>query len=118
MLLRGLKKYLKRVQRNMCKGDAIKCKKIIKEFSDHTANKSHARHISKKKCEELGLTIESMETDQMLQDLLLSIHHSFMHTFTHSSAIKVIENHLGVAFVEAAPVPVTQQMVAGPGHLN
>lgn len=89
------------VARNMCKtDDETKCKKIINDFSDHSSNKSHARHISKTKCEEIGLKIESMEADQTLQDLILTIHHSFMHTFTHSNAVKVVENQLGVAYVE------------------
>jgi ClpP class serine protease len=88
------------VNRNMCNGDTAKCKKVIKEFGDHTANKSHARHISKKKCEEIGLTIETMESDQDLQDLILTIHHAFMHTFAHSNCVKIIENHLGIAYCE------------------
>ncbi|MEJ0054990.1 MAG: S49 family peptidase [Bacteroidota bacterium] len=33
---------------NMCGGDTAKSKKILKEFSDHKQNKSHARHISKR----------------------------------------------------------------------
>lgn len=88
------------VERNMCSGDAGKCAKVIKEFSDHSVNKSHARHISKEKCKEIGLTIETMEDDQELQDLILTVHHSFMHTFTNSTAVKVVENHLGIAYVE------------------
>jgi membrane-bound ClpP family serine protease len=91
------------IERNMLKGESNVAKKVIKEFSDHAMNKSHARHISKKKCEELGLKIETMEDDQKLQDLILSIHHSFMHTFTHSIAVKVVENQFGIAYVEALP---------------
>lgn len=86
--------------RNMCNGDIDKSKQILKEISDHQTHKSHARHISKEKCNELGLTIETMEDDQVLQDLILTIHHSFMHTFSQSTALKIVENHLGVAYVE------------------
>lgn len=88
------------VERNMCSGEVTRCSKVIKEFSDHSTNKSHARHISKEKCKEIGLTIETMEDDQVLQDLILTAHHAFMHTFTNSNAVKVVENHLGVAYVE------------------
>jgi hypothetical protein len=87
------------VLRNMCPNKP-KATKIIKECSDHSTNKSHARHLSKKKCEEIGLTVETMEDDQTLQDLILSVHHTFMHTFSQSQAVKVVENHLGNAYVE------------------
>lgn len=97
--------------RNMCNGDEAKTKKILKEFSDHKTNKSHARHISKNKCKEIGVSILDMEENNDLQDLILTVHHSFMHTFSHSAATKIVENHLGVAYVEALPmqVPAHQQ---------
>ncbi len=88
------------LSRNMCEGNPSKAKKILKEFSDHKMNKSHARHISKDKCREIGLSVVDMEADHELQDLILTVHHSFMHTFTNSMAVKVIENHMGIAFVE------------------
>jgi len=92
--------------RNMCRGDETRTKKILKEFSDHKTNKSHARHISKDKCKEIGVSIVDMETDNDLQDLILTVHHSFMHTFSHSSATKIVENHLGVAYVESLPLQI------------
>ncbi len=97
--------------RNMCNGDETKTKKILKEFSDHKTNKSHARHISKEKCKEIGVSVVDMETDNDLQDLILTVHHSFMHTFSHSTATKIVENHLGVAYVEALPMQIQAQQV-------
>ena len=88
------------LDRNMCKGDRARSKKILKDFSDHNANKSHARHISKDKCKKIGLNIANMEKDNVLQDLILTSHHAYMHTFSQSTAIKIVENHLGVAYVE------------------
>ncbi len=85
---------------NMCNGDIVKSKKILKEFSDHNANRSHSRHISKQKCKEIGLTIEDMENDQTLQDAILRVHHCFMHAFAQTTAIKIVENQNGVAYVE------------------
>ena len=96
------------LKRNMCNGDETKTKKILKEFSDHKTNKSHARHISKDKCKEIGVSIVDMEDDNDLQDLILTVHHSFMHTFSHSAATKIVENHLGVAYVESLPIQVQQ----------
>lgn len=97
------------LKRNMCNGDETKTNKILKEFSDHKTNKSHARHISKDKCKEIGLSVIDMEHDNDLQDLILTVHHSFMHTFGHSSATKIVENHLGVAYVESLPIQIPMQ---------
>ena len=89
--------------RNMCNGNVAAAKKILKEFSDHKTNKSHSRHISKENFKEIGVTISEMEEDQELQDLILTVHHAFMHTFSHSTASKIVENHLGIAYVENEP---------------
>jgi len=94
------------LKRNMCDGDEAKTKKILKEFSDHKTNKSHARHISKDKCKEMGVSVLDMENDNDLQDLILTVHHSFMHTFSHSTATKIVENHVGVAYVESLPIQI------------
>lgn len=91
------------LDRNMSNGDTSKAKKILKEFGDHKMNKSHARHISKDKCKEIGLNILDMESDNDLQDIILTAHHAFMHTFAHTSSVKIVENHLGVAYIETMP---------------
>jgi hypothetical protein len=51
-----------------------------------------------------------MEEDNDLQDLILTVHHSFMHTFAHTSATKIVENHLGVAYIESIPIQIPMQM--------
>src|SRR5262249_4432866 len=45
------------LNRNMSNGNSSNAKKILKEFGDHKMNMSHARHISKEKCKEIGLNI-------------------------------------------------------------
>jgi ATP-dependent protease ClpP protease subunit len=89
--------------RNMCNGDMTKVSKILKEFGDHQANKSHARHISKQQCLDMGVEVVNIEDDNELQDLILTIHHSFMHTFSNSRATKIVENQLGIAYIEQMP---------------
>jgi hypothetical protein len=84
-------------------GDQI-ANRIIKELGDHALTKSHARHLSAEKCEEIGLTIEHLEKSQDLQDAVLSTHHAFMHTFSATQAFKIIENHNGKAFVQQAQI--------------
>lgn len=90
---------------NMLKSSSAKARKVLKEFSDHTKNKSHARHISIDKCISIGVKIVEMESDHKLQDLILTAHHAFMHTFSSSNSIKIVENHLGVAYMENVGVP-------------
>ena len=89
---------------NMCEGDETKCNAILELFSSHKETKMHARHIGIDKCKESGLEITNIEDDQKFQDLLLTVHHAFMHTFSASPAIKIIENHEGNAFIENLPV--------------
>lgn len=91
------------LKRNMCNLDENLTKKILKEFSDHKTNKSHSRHISINKCKEIGVSIIDMEDDNHLQDLILTVHHSFMHTFSNTKAIKIVENHNGIAYIESTP---------------
>lgn len=97
------------LDRNMCNNDPARTKAILKEFSDHKKNKSHSRHISKEQCRQIGLAVIDMETDNGLQDLILTAHHSFMHTFSNSTATKIVENHLGIAYIEQQPVIAPQR---------
>ena len=61
--------------------------------------KSHGRHISR--CDlEKRLCITHLEDDGQLQDLILSVFHATTHTFSGTPAVKIIENHLGRAFVK------------------
>lgn len=85
---------------NMCGGDRQKAEFIVGKFSSHKENKTHSRHISKNECKDIGLVITDLESDQIMQDLVLTVHHVFMHTFANSSAVKIIENHLGIAYIE------------------
>jgi len=93
------------LEKNMCSGDRSKVKPILKMFSDHQEQKSHSRHISKEQCTNVGLNIVSLEDDPDLQDAVLTTHHAFMHTFSNTTAVKIIENHLGIAYIEQS-VPV------------
>ena len=88
------------LKENMCSEDERKVKNILKTFADHRKQKSHARHISRRECEEVGLNITKLESNQELQDHVLTTHHAFLHTFAHTSAVKIIENHDGIAYIE------------------
>ena len=76
--------------------------KVLKELGDHALTKSHDRHLAADRCRDMGLKIVDLEKDQALQDVVLSLHHACMLTFTNSAAIKLIENHKGTAFIKLA----------------
>jgi hypothetical protein len=74
--------------------------KIITKLSNYAENKAHNRHFHMDECISIGLSIERLECDQKLQDLVLPVHHCFMHTLANTNAIKIIENDRGVAYIK------------------
>jgi ATP-dependent protease ClpP protease subunit len=80
-----------------------KIKKIVKKLSSHKSNFSHSRHINTEQCKEIDLKIKELEKDKTLQDLVLTVHHAYMHTFSSSDACKIVENHRGQAIITNKP---------------
>jgi hypothetical protein len=90
-------------------GDAAaKIDFIIAELGDHALTKSHARHLSLKKCREIGLRVVALEDDQELQDRVLTLHHACIHTLASTHAAKIIENQNGVAYIQLAQTVIPQ----------
>lgn len=87
---------------------AEKINKVWGELGDHALTLSHARHLSAEKCRDIGLHIVSLEDNQALQDAVLSVHHACMLTLTATGAFKIIENHLGVAFIKVVQQVLVQ----------
>ncbi|MBI3131467.1 MAG: ATP-dependent Clp protease proteolytic subunit [Acidobacteria bacterium] len=89
------------------RGAKSKAKKVVEELGDHAITKSHARHISKAKAQAIGLVIESLEAKGAddLQEAVLTVHHACVHTLSSTPALKIIENHMGSAFIEQVMVP-------------
>lgn len=87
-------------------------KKIVDKLSSHVETFSHSRHIHIEECKKLGINVIPLEglndnpIDECkdLQDCVLTIHHTYMHSFSNSTAIKIVENHLGRAMVINAPI--------------
>lgn len=88
-MLKGIKNNIKLIEN------------IVDKLSDHDDTKTHARHIPINEAKKIGLKVKSLETDfpQEFQDVVLTIHHSYMHTFANSPSIKIVENHIGNAIV-------------------
>ncbi len=97
--------------RNMLKEEENKeelIESILTELIDHSVSYAHNRHLSNIKCKELGLNIKELESDQKLQDRVLSIHHIYTHTLGSTSAFKIIENNLGIAYIQLAQQVIRQ----------
>ena len=82
-----------------------KAPKIAKWLSDNSLFKTHSRRISREQLKKKGLKIQNLEENQKEQDLFLSVFHATTHTFTGTPATKIIENHLGNAFIKAYQPP-------------
>jgi len=72
--------------------------KIVKSLSSNA--KSHARHFSLDQCKQMGLKIIELESDNKLQEIVLSIFHACTITMSGTKAIKLIENHNGKSFIK------------------
>ena len=90
-----------------------KARNIARWLSTHKHFRTHSRHIPRSELEQRGLIIDHLEDDQTAQDLFLSVFHATTHTFTATSAVKLIENHLGKAFIKQV-TPIVVQMPGPP----
>lgn len=99
------------LERYMYKGDpdrATKSAFVAAWFANYDNFASHSRAVTLHKAQEIGLKVEPLEADQAMQDAVLSIFHATTHIFVQTGAGKIIENHLGRAFItmsEAVLVP-------------
>jgi ATP-dependent protease ClpP protease subunit len=95
--------------------DALeKARAVVERLTDYSGNKTHSRHIPFEECrDDIGLNVEALEADSTLQDLVLTIHHCFMHALMNTPSYKIIENHLGIALVKQQQQQA--QLVIGQG---
>ncbi|MGA9761262.1 MAG: hypothetical protein WBQ14_02440 [Gaiellaceae bacterium] len=92
-----------------------KAEDIAGYFADYEIHQSHALGIDREQARDQNVVIEDLESDQALQDAVLSVHHAAMHTLG-GPAVKIVENHLGRAFVKLAQQLVFQvPMMGQPG---
>ena len=96
--------------RDAADGDK-RARDIAEWISNHPTFKSHSRHLTRDELLRHGFVISPLEGDGKLQDLSLSVFHATAHTFTGTNAVKIVENHLGRAFIKhhlVAPQPAIQ----------
>ena len=72
-------------------------RRILRRLNSN--NKSHGRHYNYDFCKDLGMKVEALEDDPELHDLVMSIHHAFEITMNYFPVTKLIQNHLGAAYV-------------------
>lgn len=86
-------------------------KRIAEYLSNHGNFKTHGKHISIEKAVEIGLKIESLESDQHFQDKVLSAFHSTMHAFSSTNTAKIVANQNGNCYLKQFNVgsPIVQQ---------
>jgi hypothetical protein len=83
-------------------------------FADYEIHQSHSLGIDREQARDHGVIVDNLETDQSLQDAVLSVHHATMHTL-QGPAIKIVENQLGRTYAKLAPQMVVQMPMAQPG---
>lgn len=93
---------------------ATKAGDIAAWLGSHNIFKTHGRPISRAVAEQHDLKIVELEADQALQDIVLSIYHATAHTFANTGVVKIIENHLGKAYLDV--VQVQPMMLGMPGQ--
>ena len=74
-------------------------RKVVQELGSHALTLSHSRHISMEKALSMGLKVTALESDQKMQEMVLTVHHACVQTLTDTPATKIIENQMGVAFI-------------------
>jgi Serine dehydrogenase proteinase len=98
----------------MFKGEqdgAKKADEIAGWLGDHSIFKTYGRPISRAEGEQHNLKIMELESDQNLQDAVLSIYHAAAHSLSGTGMVKVIENHLGKSYLQ-----MVQTMMVGPAQ--
>lgn len=88
--------------------------RVLRELADHALTLSHARRISAEKALSIGVRVEMLEDDPEMQEAVLTLHHAIIQTLSSTPAIKIIENHLGVAFIKAVQVTAVAVPQSGP----
>lgn len=90
-------------------GNNEKADEIAEYLSNHNNFKTHGKHIDKQKAKDLGLKIIDLESDQDLQEKVLSVFHATMLTLSSTTAVKVICNHNGNAFIKQFQIPIPRK---------
>lgn len=109
-----VKESLKDNMLNNCSDEEIE--NVVNSLGSHNKTYSHSRHIHKDECIKYGLKVISLESFNKkkiddcedFQDCVLTIHHTYMHTFANTLATKIVENHNGNAMITVKKINMVQ----------
>jgi ATP-dependent protease ClpP protease subunit len=112
-----VKKQLINVMFKGERGAKKKAAKIVRKLTHYARNKTHDRHIHFEECKSIGLKVTMIEEmkdagghkDDILQDLILTVHHCYMHLLMNTPVFKTIENHMGVGYTKLQAVQMVPQ---------
>lgn len=90
---------------------AKRARRAVAFLSSDTINKTHNRHLHYEDLKD-RLVVDLLEDDPnpQIQDLVLTVHHSYMHALMNTAAYKMIENHMGIALVQNATPATAMRM--------
>src|SRR5712691_5768640 len=95
--------------------------RAVKYFASFNIHRSHSLGISRDQARAKGVVIDDLEDNEALQDAVLSVHHAAIHVLSMTPTVKMIENHLGRAFVQQQQaiqlpfaIPAQQQPIQAP----
>lgn len=108
LAVRMVSAWLKQYMFANDKDAETKASAIADWFADYESFQSHGRRVSPDEAITKGLKVMWLESDQQLQDAVLSVHHATMHTFSGTPAVKIVENHHGRAWVRMSGQVVVQ----------
>jgi hypothetical protein len=75
-------------------------KKIINELCSFTKTKMHDRHYDFYKCQELGLKVKLIKSDDKLYDLIMEGHYAYLYScYRIPNIVKIIETNLDNSFI-------------------
>jgi len=75
---------------------AKKINEIVSVFANHQNSKTHDRHISPEEAAHVGLNVQLIEDDPLLQDLVLSVHHAATYYCKNENHARFISNVKGL----------------------
>ena len=85
----------------------INIDEIKNVFINHEHSYSHSRHISKEDCKAAGLNVTDLESNQDLQEAVLSLHHYLMVLIERHKITKIVMNDQGRSYVQSAAPAAT-----------
>ena len=116
MVAGWLEKYMLSGQADSSK----KAKAIASYFNKATLHKSHGRRIDRLEAREQGVMIEELESDQQLQDHVLTLYHLSTIIFEKSPATKLLQSNQGRLWIKNSnPLPMQMPMpIRIPGSIQ